>query len=101
MQQAPNPWDPNDINSDKNLIWHHEMAFKVQLQHEYGVKDWDWWLSQGMDKDSVVADPLFVDADRHDYRLKPESPAWKLGFKEIPSEKIGLNPNLPYRDLNQ
>jgi hypothetical protein len=25
-----------------------------------------------------------------DFRLKPDSPAWKLGFKRIPIEKIGL-----------
>lgn len=35
-------------------------------------------------------DPLFVDAAKQDYRLKPESPAIALGFKEIPFEKIGL-----------
>jgi hypothetical protein len=35
-------------------------------------------------------DPLFVDKDKLDFRLKPESPAFKLGFKPIPSEKIGL-----------
>jgi hypothetical protein len=35
-------------------------------------------------------DPLFVDPAKGDYRLKPESPAVALGFKEIPFEKIGL-----------
>jgi len=35
-------------------------------------------------------DPLFADADRLDFRLKPESPALELGFKPIPMEKIGL-----------
>jgi len=43
----------------------------------------------GFEKHSVVADPLFVDADKDDYRLKADSPAWKLGFKPIPVEKIG------------
>jgi hypothetical protein len=30
-----------------------------------------------------------VDPAQDDYRLKPESPAWKLGFQKIPVEKIG------------
>jgi hypothetical protein len=42
-------------------------------------------------KDNLTdTDPMFVDRDKHDYRLKPESPALKLGFKPIPLEKIGL-----------
>ena len=40
-----------------------------------------------------MADPLFVDPSKDDYRLKPESPAMKLGFKPIPVQKIG-----PYKD---
>jgi hypothetical protein len=48
------------------------------------------WREMGFDQHSVVADPLFVDPDRGDYRLKPESPAFKLGFKPIPVERIGL-----------
>jgi hypothetical protein len=35
-------------------------------------------------------DPQFVDAKHLDFRLKPTSPAFKLGFKPIPIEKIGL-----------
>jgi hypothetical protein len=39
------------------------------------------------------ADPLFVDPPTKtfggDFRLKNDSPAWQLGFKAIPFEKIG------------
>ncbi|MBX3179293.1 MAG: right-handed parallel beta-helix repeat-containing protein [Candidatus Hydrogenedentes bacterium] len=42
-------------------------------------------------KDNLAdADPMFVDPENGDYRLKPESPARGLGFEEIPFEKIGL-----------
>jgi hypothetical protein len=41
----------------------------------------------------VDQDPRFVDAARQDFRLREDSPAFGLGFKQIPMEKIGL-----YRD---
>jgi hypothetical protein len=42
-------------------------------------------------KDNLVqVDPHFVDAAKLDFRLRDDSPAWKLGFQRIPMEKIGL-----------
>lgn len=35
-------------------------------------------------------DPLFEDADRQNFQLKCESPAYALGFTVIPIEKIGV-----------
>ncbi len=49
------------------------------------------WKSFGYEKHSLLADPQFVDAANGDYRLRDDSPAWKLGFKRIPVEKIGLH----------
>jgi len=38
----------------------------------------------------MEGDPGFVDAANGDFRLKEDSPAWKLGFQAIPYDKIGL-----------
>ena len=38
----------------------------------------------------VDVDPKFVDATRGDYRLRPDSPAWALGFQPIPLARIGI-----------
>jgi hypothetical protein len=35
-------------------------------------------------------DPRFVDAAHMNFQLQPDSPAYKIGFKRIPIEKIGL-----------
>jgi hypothetical protein len=53
------------------------------------------WLKAGFDAPLVVADPLVVAPEKDDYRLRPDSPAYRLGFKPIPLEKIGAK---GYRD---
>jgi parallel beta-helix repeat protein len=40
-------------------------------------------------------DPLFVDAEGLDFQLRVDSPAYELGFKRIPVDKIG-----PRRDVH-
>ncbi len=57
------------------------------------LDEWKAWQAMGFDEHSLVADPKFVDPDKDDYRLKPDSPALELGFHPIPVERIG-----PYRD---
>ena len=46
--------------------------------------------TDGYDANSIVADPLFVNPTEDDYRLKPDSPAFKLGFEAIDVEIIGV-----------
>ena len=48
------------------------------------------WQKTGNDLHSIIADPRFVDPDNYDFRLKPNSPALKLGFKPIDTSKMGL-----------
>ena len=44
----------------------------------------------GVDKNSLSVDPLFVDPENGDFTLKPDSPALKLGFVPIDISKAGL-----------
>ena len=48
----------------------------------------------GIDAHSLAVDPLFVDPANGDFRLKPDSPALKLGFAPIDLSKIGLRDKL-------
>jgi parallel beta-helix repeat protein len=51
----------------------------------------------GTDTHSIATDPLFVDFKNQDFRLKPESPMFKLGFKQIDTDRVGLTEDFPER----
>ncbi len=74
-----------DVRQDSGTVFVDD----VSLVEVETMDEWQSWLALGMDKNSKVADPQFVNAAKDDYRLQPESPAFKLGFKPIPVEKIG------------
>lgn len=60
---------------DHNLYW-REGGGEIR----FGNLSWEEWRKLGMDRNSLIADPLFNAPDEYDFRLKPDSPAFKLGF---------------------
>jgi len=86
---------PSDrFTCDHNLAWRRGEELLVTGRtyepSRGGLISFSEWQKLGFDKASVIADPLFVDPENDDYRLRPESPALKLGFEPIPVRKIGL-----------
>jgi hypothetical protein len=69
---------------DHNL-YRHEGGGEIR----FGKLSWDEWRARGMDAHSLIADPLFVDPAHDDFRLKPDSPALKLGFEPLDLSKVG------------
>jgi len=45
---------------------------------------------QGWDVNSIVADPLFEDPERGDFRVKSGSPALDVGFSNFPMDQFGV-----------
>jgi hypothetical protein len=72
-----------EADTDYNLYYCAENPALSQQVLETAQKD-------GIDMQSLATDPLFVDPERGDFRLKPESPAFKLGFVPIDLSKVGL-----------
>ena len=56
------------------------------------LDEWNAWQAEGWDRNSLVADPQFLNPDQDDFRLQPTSPAFRLGFKKIPFELMGIEP---------
>ena len=48
------------------------------------------WRRLGRDGRSVIADPLFVDPEQLDFRLRKESPAGKIGFVPFDPARAGV-----------
>jgi hypothetical protein len=75
-------------NIDKNLY------FDANLK-DHGQSALDYYRTRGADKNSFVADPLFRDIKTGDFRLKENSPAYQLGFKDIDVKRIGITSDFP------
>jgi len=84
------------LRSDRNLYYHGDHAMRNSFRWGSAMRgnrlslDLAAWQKAGFDKNSLVADPLFVNPAKDNYCLKPDSPAFHLGFEPIAIEKTGL-----------
>jgi hypothetical protein len=79
------PWGPGSYRLDHNLY------FRADGQPvEFGNLSFEEWQARrGQDRESIVADPLFVDPEAGDFRLRPGSPALRIGFVPIDVSQVG------------
>lgn len=79
-------WNDNNFKMDSNVYW--QAAGKPVL-FPGGLTLDAWRKKRGQDQHSIVADPLFVDPQKGDFHLKPDSPALKVGFQPFDYTKAG------------
>jgi len=78
---------PNVCAFDHNVYWN--ASGKPVL---FGTMSLSEWQATGQDKDSLIADPLFVEPDKGDFRLGQGSPAAKIGFESWDLTAVGPRP---------
>ncbi|MCA1685829.1 MAG: right-handed parallel beta-helix repeat-containing protein [Planctomycetia bacterium] len=74
---------PDRITLDNNLYWN------PAGEPRFPGGSLAAWQARGFDTHSIVADPHFVDPEKDDFRLKPDSPALKLGFRPLDLSVVG------------
>lgn len=67
--------------------WGKEIDYNLFVSSEQSMKR---YTANGCDKNSAVGDPMFIDPAKGDFRVKEGSPALKLGFKNFPMDKFGV-----------
>lgn len=72
-------WQDFKFKFDRNLYW------RQGKEIDFNGLSWSEWQAKGMDKNSRIADPLFINPEAGNFRLRSDSPAYKLGFKELQS----------------
>ncbi len=80
-----------EIVSEKNLIFDIEnknpVVLKTSDEKEYTLSEIQEKFR--IDTGSIVVDPEFLNIEKFDFRLKENSPAYKIGFKDIDISDIG------------
>ena len=77
--------------SNKNYRMDHNVYWRVAGEPTFaGLPFEKWQRDMGQDAHSLLADPQFVDVAGRNFRLRPDSPAFRLGFKEIDTSTVGL-----------
>ena len=98
-----NNWSDDRVKtSDANLFFAPGKNEILTVKGGPADSSWEKWRTLGggkYDARSLVADPRFVNAARRDYRLRPDSPARKLGIRSIDTSRIGLKADFPARFL--
>jgi len=112
--QNPSDRSHDNIRSIRNIFYYTKPTELFRVSHEkclpaesdynvyfctagdivikglQGVDSFPDWQAKGLDSNSVIANPLFVDPENDNYMLRANSPAFELGFKPIDISRVGI-----------
>ena len=82
---------PSHGRDDTHTVWDYNLYWRTDEEPlEFYSEPFSAWQASGRDRHGLVADPQFVDPEHFDFRLRPGSPALKLGIKSIGTSRCGI-----------
>jgi len=85
-------WKNDRFIMENNLYWNVGLE-GIPGQLKLAGTKLEAWRQRGHDRRSLVEDPQFVALGQDDFRLKPTSPAFRVGFQPIDLSSVG--PRVP------
>jgi len=86
-------WTKINIVMDSNLYW-NTVSDKYSFS---GMSFAEWQETTGHDKHSIVADPLFKDPDKFDFKFQNTAIVKKIRFQPFDPSKAGVYGNKEWR----
>ncbi len=80
-----NNWHKFNVFTDYNCYWNTTIH-----DFKFGDKSFQEWQKSGKDQHSIIADPLFVDPVKFDFRFKNTSVVKKIKFVPFDYTKAGV-----------
>lgn len=77
-------WSGNNYKFDDNLYW-----FAGGKQFLFNGMSFAEWQQKGQDVHSLIANPLFEDPSKNNFKLSSRSPALEIGFHPFPVHHFG------------
>ena len=84
-----------DVVVDHNTYWNPQGI----ASNAFNGGTWEAWQAQGQDAHSQIADPLFRNAAKGNFRLGSSSPAVKAGFRPFDATQAGVYGTRAWRKL--
>ncbi|GAB2993393.1 hypothetical protein GCM10027284_08090 [Cyclobacterium sediminis] len=78
-------WEKIDIAMDHNIYWNTGGE-----EYDFNGKSFAEWQKIGHDKNSVIRDPRFVDAENFNFNFKNKRAVKQIGFEVFDLDNIGV-----------
>ena len=91
-------WTDDRVASSDHNCFHSTLGRPVMRRGSAQVTlpDWRALPAGRFDRHSIIDDPKFIAPSAHDYRLRADSPARKLGIRSVDVSQCGLLPDNRY-----
>ncbi len=84
-------WSSNGFQLDRNLYFDTRLKGNGAAM-KFGAASLNEWKMRGHDLHSLIADPLFVNPEKGDFRFQRQSPALEFGIKPFDLQTAGIRP---------
>lgn len=88
------PWKEGNIDMGSNLYW------SVDGTLSFDGLPWEQWKKE-KENDSMVASPLFIDAENDDFRFKTLKNVRKIGFIPFDYSQAGVYGSKEWKEKAQ